>query len=296
MFGAPGLVLGREDSEILTLQPKRVAVLTYLMVARPGSLHRRDTLLAMFWPEHDADRGRNALSKVLHHLRRSLPPGAILTSGDQIGVDRSQLWCDVTEFERALEGGRLEEGLALYRGDLLQGFHISGSPDFDHWSDLQRSRLRRMAASAAWEIASDAQLDGNGARATRFARQALEWAPSDEAGLRRFLTLLQRYGNRAEAMEAYESFARDLRRDHGVDPSSPTVQLVEAIRGGSLPDDLAVPLQGRSAAGPAATPIQKPGSVPTKEPPNSARPPSRTSIRTSHPPRTRSRLRAWPVT
>jgi hypothetical protein len=33
------------------LQPKRAAVLAYLMVARPGPLHRRDSLLAMFWPE-----------------------------------------------------------------------------------------------------------------------------------------------------------------------------------------------------------------------------------------------------
>lgn len=241
-FGAPGVVRGADDSEILALQAKHSAVLTYLMVARAGPLHRRDSLLAMFWPDHDAERGRNALSKVIHHLRRALPPGAVVTQGDQVGIAHDRLWCDVSEFERALGSGRAEDALALYRGDLLQGFHIRGSPDFDHWADVERGRLRRMAVESAWELASAAEQAGDGARATRFARQAVEWAPRDESGFGRFLTLLQSRGNRAEALEAFETFAHALRRDYGVDPSRPTLELVEAIREGSLPYDLAAPL------------------------------------------------------
>ena len=242
LFGAPGLVHGSVGSDIVALQPKRAAVLAYLMVARPGPMHRRDSLLAMFWPEHDADRGRNALSKVIHHLRRSLPPGSVLTQGDQVGIAHDQLWCDVVEFERALEDGRAQDALDLYHGGFLQGFHIPGSPDFDHWSDVESSRLRRMAVASAWELASDAERAGDGARATRFARQAVEWAPRDESGLRRLLTLLQSRGNRAEALEEFETFARELRRDYGVDPSGPTLELVDAIREGSLPYDLAAPV------------------------------------------------------
>lgn len=252
LFGAPGLVRGPDDSEIRALQPKRAAVLSYLVAARPGPLHRRDTLLAMFWPEHDADRGRNALSKVIHHLRRSLPPETIVTQGDQIGVARERLWCDVTAFEQALEGGRTEEALALYRGDLLQGFHIPGAPDFDHWSDVERARLRRMAVASAWDVASEAEVAGDGARATKFARQAVEWAPRDESGFRRLLALLQSRGNRAEALEAFDTFARELRRDYGVDPSGPTLELVEAIRDGSLAYDLVPPLALGSERGSTA--------------------------------------------
>ncbi|HSG07514.1 MAG TPA: BTAD domain-containing putative transcriptional regulator [Longimicrobiales bacterium] len=208
--------------------------MAYLVVARPGPLHRRDSLLAMFWPELGADRGRNALSKVIHHLRKALPPGAILTPGDQIGIAAEALWCDVTEFERALESGRAEDALAVYRGDLLQGFHVPGSHDFDHWSEVERGRLRRMAVSSAWELAEDAAQAGDGVQATKFARQAVEWAPRDESGIRRLLTLLHIRGNRAEALEAFESFARKLRVDYAVDPSGPTRELVEAIRDGSL--------------------------------------------------------------
>ncbi|MFT5434078.1 MAG: DNA-binding SARP family transcriptional activator, partial [Myxococcota bacterium] len=214
-------------------------MLAYLIVARSGSLHRRDTILAMFWPEHGAERGRNALSKVIHHLRRALGPEAILTEGDQIGISREHVWCDVTAFEEALASGRTEDALALYRGDLLEGFHISGAAEFDHWSEVERSRLRRSAVASAWELASIAEQDGDGVRATHFARQAVEWAPRDESGLRRLLTLLQRRGHPAEALEVFEAFSQQLRRDYEIEPSGPTLELVEAIRDGSLPSDLA---------------------------------------------------------
>ncbi|MDH3207640.1 MAG: hypothetical protein OEO79_13645 [Gemmatimonadota bacterium] len=252
MFGAPGLIHGPDDAEVHTLQPKRAAVLAYLTVASPGRLHGRDSLLAMFWPDHNADRGRNALSKVIHDLGRVLPPGALLTQRDQVGIAGEYLWCDVMEFERELENGRAEDALVLYRGDLLQGFHLPSSPGFDHWSDVERSRLRRMAVASAWELTSDAERSGDGSRATKFARQAVEWAPRDESGHRRLLSLLQRLGNRAEALDAFEAFARELRRDYGVDPSGPTLELVAAIRDGSLPCDLAAPFPvGAQSAAPS---------------------------------------------
>jgi DNA-binding SARP family transcriptional activator len=255
----------------------------------------------MFWPEHDADRGRNALSKVIHHLRRSLPPGSVETQGDQVGIVREPLWCDVVEFEHALENGRAEDALALYRGDFLQGFHIPGAPDFDHWSDVERNRLRRMAVASAWQLASDAERAGDGSRATRFARQAVEWAPRDESGVRRLLTLLQSRGNRAEALEEFERFARVLRRDYGVDPSGPTLELIEAIRDGSLPYDLAAPLP----RGPEpALPLSRPGNLGSSQAGEASTaedvatpedPPARSIPISRQPSRDSSSHRAWVV-
>lgn len=43
--------LERDGEAVPVPQPKRVALLAYLALARPRGLHRRDTLLAMFWPE-----------------------------------------------------------------------------------------------------------------------------------------------------------------------------------------------------------------------------------------------------
>ena len=42
-----------EDILSVLAQPKRVALLAYLAIARPRGFHRRDTLLALLWAEQD---------------------------------------------------------------------------------------------------------------------------------------------------------------------------------------------------------------------------------------------------
>src|SRR2546426_954328 len=50
---------GREVTSLLT-RPRRLALLAYLAAATPRGLHRRDTLLALFWPELDQEHARAA--------------------------------------------------------------------------------------------------------------------------------------------------------------------------------------------------------------------------------------------
>lgn len=58
-FGALDLrsAEGRELRGVLA-QPKRTALLAYLVLASPRGFHRRDTLLTVFWPEFDQERAR----------------------------------------------------------------------------------------------------------------------------------------------------------------------------------------------------------------------------------------------
>src|SRR3954462_1783151 len=79
---------GIEVRAILS-QPKRLALLVHLALATPRGFHRRDRLLALFWPELDASRARNALSQALYVLRRSLGEGVLVSRGDQEIVDRA---------------------------------------------------------------------------------------------------------------------------------------------------------------------------------------------------------------
>ena len=63
-------------------QPKRLALLCYLAIARPRGLHRRDTLLALFWPELDQEHARAALRRALYFLRQAIGPEVIPGRGD----------------------------------------------------------------------------------------------------------------------------------------------------------------------------------------------------------------------
>ena len=78
---------GSELSTLLRM-PKRLALLAYLAMPNPGTWHRRDVLLALFWPELDATRARTALRNALYVLRQQLGDEAIRTRGDEeISID-----------------------------------------------------------------------------------------------------------------------------------------------------------------------------------------------------------------
>jgi len=237
-------------------QPKRIALLAYLAIARPRGFHRRDTLLALFWPELETRRARAALNKAVHHLRASLGADAILSRGsEEIAVDRERVWCDVVAFDDALDAGRPEDALALYRGDLLQGFHMSGAADFEHWLDVERDRLRWRAREAAWGLVDEAEAAGDVANAIRWARTAHLFDPDDESSLRRWIELLHRTGNDAAALREFETFARRLRDLYGIDPSPVTYELVASLgsRGHGVESD-------DSAGGPDGHTLQAPSS------------------------------------
>jgi TolB-like protein/DNA-binding SARP family transcriptional activator/Flp pilus assembly protein TadD len=225
---------GRPLGSVLS-QPKRVALLAYLALARPRGFHRRDTLLGMFWPESDEERGRAALSQAVYYLRRSLGTEALESRGnDELRLDADRVWTDATAFEAAMMAGGPRGALELYRGELLPGFYLRDVPVWERWLDVERDRLRALAAQAAWGAVDQELAAGDLDAAVPFGRKALELSPYDETGLRRLVSLLDRAGQRAAAIAAYEEVAERMRRDLGIEPSAESAELLAAVR--SEPD------------------------------------------------------------
>ncbi len=220
---------GRTLQSILS-QPKRVALLAYLAAADETAPRRRDTLLGVFWPDLDQEHARHALNQSIYILRRALGRDVLRSQGEEIGVERDQLWCDVHAFGRALRDDRPRDALDLYRGDLLGGFFISDAPDFEHWLDSARSRLRGQAAGAAWSLAEREAARGDFRDASEWAKLATDLQPHDEPAFRRYLTLLDRAGKRVAAISAFEDFGNQLRGQLGIEPSPETLEVVELIR------------------------------------------------------------------
>jgi serine/threonine-protein kinase len=221
---------GRSLLSVLS-QPKRTALLAYLVIADPGRFQRRDTLLGIFWPELDEQRARNALSQALHYLRRSLGEGVVVSRGEgEVGIAEGLLWCDAVAFEDAIGAGRLEEALEHYRGEILSGLNLDGVPEFERWLDAVRARKRSCAAGAAWQLAEGAEQAGDLAGSAVWARRAAGLQEGDEAALRRLLLHLDRAGDRAGALHTYEAFARHLEVEFEAEPSPQTIELIAEIR------------------------------------------------------------------
>jgi len=221
---------GREVTSLLT-RPRRLALLAYLAAATPRGLHRRDTLLALFWPELDQEHARAALRQALHVVRGALGTEAVLTRGDEeVGLDFDRLWCDVVAFDEAVAAGRYGEACDCYQGHLLEGFFIPGAGEFERWLERERARLQQAASRSAQALVQECEAAGDLHAALEWARRAARLAPHEEDPLRRLVTLLDRLGDRAGAVAAYEEFAKGLGADLETEPAAETKALLAAVR------------------------------------------------------------------
>lgn len=235
------------DVSALSTQPKRLALLAYLALTGSNRFHRRDSVVALFWPDLDQAHARGALRQALSFLRRVVGDDAIANRGEEeIGLESGIVSVDVQQFEEACQAGRTEDALALYRGDFLEGVFTSDTaPAFDQWVDRERSRLRGMASKAAWSAAESARAAGDRIRAAELARRAASFAPESEAELARVITFLDEAGDRASALAAYDEFARRLKTDYEAEPSPETRALMRDVRARTEPT--ALPSRARAS-------------------------------------------------
>jgi len=251
---------GREVTTLLT-RPRRLALLAYLAVATPRGFHRRDTLLALFWPELDQEHARAALRQALHVVRGSLGADAVLTRGDEeIGLDFDRLSCDVVAFDGAIAAGHFCEALDCYQGPLLEGFFIPDAGEFERWLEGERARLQQAASRSAQALVAQSDAAGDLHAALVWARRAAQLAPHEEGPLRQLVTLLDRLGDRAGAVAAYEEFAKQLGKEFETEPAPETKALLAAVRGRetAAPVALAAPAPRASVHGaPAAAPTHR---------------------------------------
>ena len=222
---------GRELRTVLA-QPKRVALLVYLALATPRGFHRRDTLLALFWPEHDAEHARNALSQAVHFLRRALGAETLVNrNGDELSLAWEHLWCDAIAFEEALDGGRPADALELYRGDLLEGFHISdAAPEFERWLDAERARLAGRHAQAVETQAEAREKAGDFAGAVPWWRRLAAHDRYSPRGTLRLMRALARAGDAAAAIRQAQVYENLLRSDLEAEPDPDVAALARQLK------------------------------------------------------------------
>jgi DNA-binding SARP family transcriptional activator len=150
--------------------------------------------------------------------------------GDEEIAAGEMVWLDLAEFDRLAAIGRGEDALDLYAGDLLPGFFLPNAPQFERWLDDERTRLRSTAVSLASQLAEKAEKRRAPAEALRWARRAVVLQPADEAMARELIALLDRCGDQAGALRAYEALRRRLESDYEISPAPKTESVVSRLR------------------------------------------------------------------
>jgi len=223
-------------------QPRRLALLIYLAKAGAGpapAFHRRDALLVLFWPDADNESARSALKVATHFLRRALGEGVIVSRGaGELGIATDAIACDASAFEHTARTGRLAEAVALYRGDFVPAFHISGAPQFEEWIERERGRLAALHRQTLEHLARAAEQAGDTAETLALWRRMVDSAPLDTAAVLALMRAHDRAGDRAAALLAAREHEQRVRAELDADVDPSVRALGHELRRGRLEPDV----------------------------------------------------------
>jgi DNA-binding SARP family transcriptional activator len=145
---------------------------------------------------------------------------------------------DAVEFERDLASAQraikrqqegatalLEQALARYRGDLLDGEPIGD------WHLEHRDRLQRLYVDALMELGARLARDERHAKAAEAYRRVLARDELHEDALVALMRCLADGGERAQALRVYRRFADRLQRELNAEPARETTRLFERLQG-----------------------------------------------------------------
>lgn len=211
---------------------KRLSLLVYLVLAKPKGYHRRDELLALFWPDSGKKRARNSLSNILYHIREALGKDVILNRGDEeVFINSEKIWCDVLAFGEAINKNEFENAFQLYKSEFLSGFHVENvSNDFQDWLDNQRKRLRDECIKVLWELVRQEKEKNNLSKALQYAKRAKELALYSDINQQRYIRFLVDIGKNEEAKVAYKLYGDLLKSEYDIEPPTELYEYISKAK------------------------------------------------------------------
>jgi DNA-binding SARP family transcriptional activator len=221
-FGGLTLARGEEDLTGAVTQRRRLAILAALAVAGEQGMSR-DKLQALLWPESDAARARHVLNQLLYAQRRQVGSNALFRGQKTLRLNPEMIWTDAGTFEAALQRGELEEAAAVYAGPFLDGFFLKDAPEFERWTDENRSRLARRHLDALSALAGRATLTGDHTAAAAWWRRALDADPYDSVAALGLVESLAASGDRPGALREGLRHDARVRAELGV-PAGPRLR------------------------------------------------------------------------
>lgn len=206
-----GLTLTDAAGQHVASQRRRLALLALLAGGGERGLSR-DKLVACLWPESAADNARHALEQLVYSMRRELPE-AVLQGSDPLRLDSAVVSTDVADFTSRLAAGDLAGAVAAYRGPFLDGFFLSGAPEFERWAERERSRLAGAFARALRLLAEAAEAEGRHPDEIEFKRRLAAADPFDERSATDLVRVLAAAGDWVGASRAAREYMTRVRED-----------------------------------------------------------------------------------
>lgn len=222
---------------------------SYLLVYR-NRRHARERLATVLWGDTTTARSKKHLRHVLWQLQYLLREIGAPADRPTLAVDGetvqfttdARIWVDVAAFEDAVastrgvaverldaeRAGTLENAVALYRDDLLEGC-------YQEWCHDERERLQREYLVALDTLVAYHEMRCNYAAALHYGALSLRCDRAREGTHQRLMRIHYVSGDRAAALRQFDRCTIALKQELDVAPSATTIALYEQIRAGTLP-------------------------------------------------------------
>lgn len=231
-----------EEKEWVRQQPKQLlkAILSHEMAAIP-----KEILIEDLWPEEEPGRAESNFKTTLHRLRKILEPNPypefgssyVHLQGHEISLDRDLCWADFHQFLSLIhEGEKLRkkheekkalshyaEALQLYKGDFLQ------EDPYPPWADKKREELRNRYIELLHQTARLYEKQGSFKKAVECYKKVIEVDPLLEESYQKLMTLYASRGMNSEALAAYETCRKVLKKELKAKPDSMTEAIYNRI-------------------------------------------------------------------
>ena len=217
----------RDDTELTELPAQRLrqGLLVYLALERDVS---REAVASLFWQDRDNAKAKHALRQMLYELRQVL-------GDDWVEIRRDRLIArvsvDAAEFEEAIAEQRVEDALRVYGGSFLRDFSLDNK-SFESWAERRRAHLARLYRRVQREEIARLVESGKTEAAVAAARRWVELDPLEDEAAHALIERLAAAGQRAAALQYYESYEQQLWSELQVEPLEETRALIAAIRAG----------------------------------------------------------------
>jgi DNA-binding SARP family transcriptional activator len=222
-----------EGKPVTGFESAKVRALLAFLAAQAHSVHSRERVAELFWPDHPPGAALADLRHALANLRKAIadagaePPFLLITQTTLQFNLASDASVDVIDFLSFWADGEPADtdacraALTLRRGSFLDGFRLSGSPQFEEWQVVMAEQMDHLAVQALAHLIHDAEARSDFAQASDWTRRQLALQPWNEEAHQQLIWQLACSGQHAAARPLYLRHRHSSALAGGAHPGEP---------------------------------------------------------------------------
>jgi predicted ATPase/DNA-binding SARP family transcriptional activator len=175
------------------------------LILTAGTMHRREKLAGMLWPDESEQKARTYLRNELWRIRKTLPQTSkveyFLADNLTVGFNQSSVhWLDVAGLKNLGDTASMEElidNLSSYAGELLPGF-------YEDWVILEREHLQVLFEQKMACLLELLETEQRWHDILEWAERWISMGQASEAAYRALIVAYDALGEHSKAASSYE--------------------------------------------------------------------------------------------